>query len=1460
MAVLKSRLRPQQHRRSYLVLKEECTPGHTAARDGCTPKTGQGGGKKPQRPAAASAALRGKQEKRESVIDRLTGTARGVAGRAEKLAEACQAKVGKLFHAMEAPKRAALKAAEQASRDAGLSKQQTELILRSLATAETISTWALWLPAGAVAGAVAGPAGQAVAEKVASMVPVATLSYLGYLKGKQALQRIREAAARVTGSRPGSEKGVADTTAAGGDEQVLLDFVNLCQDGGARADWVIAMVYAALDETGGDLAEAVKVAGQKLPAPSAEKRWITIGGGTCDPESGGHCGGTHVFVDEEGRITRGPAALEGKPVNRLSQYTKPEGKTKPEPKPEKPSGPKNRLKPEKPRPEEPKPVPLAEGRPGPAPYQAPPEPEAGPQPIPLTRPQETPTGRKPETPTGRKPETPTGRRPEDIRGRERPGTEAPSAGGAVAPEAQGPGGTGDGQERPVGDQPAGEITPEGTAGGAGTEPEATPAEAPVKEEPLPASAEEVNRRLDRYEKFFRSKGNHKLADWMGTLREHIKALGGEAALRALGEDMGRGAGEEVQYGGANKEDAIWQNTGDFIEAYLGRNGITPVGIGDVAEAGGGRLLSSITMRGQRAETDPYLSGDFVPAETQYNDKLEEAKDLPGLEASEDIKKIMGRQVTHLTPDVTEEMDKKYGKGQWIIKAFGEEAAAGYGIFFPQRIVQIGQDARNTIWDSGEHLAQYGFEHLRESPTGGFGNALGASENLTREEPPEEADRWTLPKEYQDQVLRAAEKGGFLKNAQDFEGLRQGRNVGGMEHDVYEDPKTGRFVKFTKGGHFGQNKDLPEYLERHALANKLWPELGYKLDGVIKDPQTGEPQAVVSVNKIGGSPPSQDEVQAWFEEHGWQPNGDRAYDDDGNDLGQWNWTDPRTGTQLGDAGAANFRKTPDGKIIPIDVDLIPGKDMRQQLTKEEPSRIMGIKHQGGDQYWFNSEKYGNTIQGDARQWADKAQTAAPNERGAALPDGGRDFMAQPAFKVVGVSEEERAQGVTIKQGSEGRTHVVVRNGKAEWIPHTTWMKGESLPVVFESEDTKGMVQAALDAINKLPEHQRNGQVYAPDIVKTADGFRVIELNASVEYGASGYLGDNPFVMDSYVSHLTNRSPAHVRFIRNLLTKKKRGEKSFRLGDVRKRWARLGVLKSRLHTKTEGGPCEQGQTTASTGCRSDSGGGGKKPAKITPGKPADSESVRAYAASLGADIPAADWPDCAAFLAERGIGLEAAGAGKYKVTNPSDLKLGAEQWLKKRRGQDQSQGAASRSSPSSSTSPSAPTLTSAASSGPVTSARSPSASGPLSRLSTSGSVSTPTAPSPTTSRSFLPTTPARSDRPPPGPPPTTDETERLARALADAVKETDNYATLLDLRRRAGLAPDRFDAALYQLRRENKVNLRLADLGTHRGSAGTPDLINAGYVNGEGGHLTAVSVPEKGLGRAVLKNHLGAGARK
>lgn len=481
----------------------------------------------------------------------------------------------------------------------------------------------------------------------------------------------------------------------------------------------------------------------------------------------------------------------------------------------------------------------------------------------------------------------------------------PEAGGPLEGKAGGPGHPGGGRGGKAGGEPAGDRAARR----------------------VPASRHEVNRRLDRFAKLFRARGNDQLAGWMEQLRSHVNEVGTDAALRELGEEVKEAGGPKAaQYEGG------WDSMGDFAEAYLDRHGITPV-----FQAGSVNpeepLISSLTP----SESDEAAAaaarksaGDFVPADPSWGaDKLQEAQHLPGLESSEDVGAIMGRPVTHLTPDVLAKMDERYGAGKWVVKPYGDEAYAGFGIFFPQRVAQISQDARDTLWASGAELAKYGFGHLRD------------------------------------------------------------------------------------------------------------------------------------------------------------------------DRGQ----------------------------------------------------VVGIKHRGGDEYRFGTPQYEQIIQGDARVWADRAAAAAPNEHAPHLP--GRDmdvggktahvagqYMAQPAFAAVGVSDADRAAGRTIAPG-EGRVHIVTRDGKAEVVPHATWVKGEWLPVVFESDDTRAMARAAVDAINALPESERQGQVYAPDVLRAEGGYKVVEANPSAAGGASGYLGDSPFVIDSYVSHVTGREPMHVRFIRRLLSARAKG---------------------------------------------------------------------------------------------------------------------------------------------------------------------------------------------------------------------------------------------------------------------------------------------------------------------------------
>lgn len=225
-----------------------------------------------------------------------------------------------------------------------------------------------------------------------------------------------------------------------------------------------------------------------------------------------------------------------------------------------------------------------------------------------------------------------------------------------------------------------------------------------------------------------------------------------------------------------------------------------------------------------------------------------------------------------------------------------------------------------------------------------------------------------------------------------------------------------------------------------------------------------------------------------------------------------------------------------------------------LERDEDGKVIGLKHSGGDTYEFGTDKYNNTINGHVRHWGDLAANAADNEHGAALADGGKEYMVQPAFHVVGLSDADRAAGVE-KAATEGGVHIITRDGKAEVVPGATWLKNEyapganhaatRFPVIFKTPETQQMEQAAVDAINKLPESERMGQVYRPDVVKTDQGYRVVEANPmttkvdaenSQEVAGSAMLADDPITIDSYVSHIVGKDPAHVAFLRNLLSKR------------------------------------------------------------------------------------------------------------------------------------------------------------------------------------------------------------------------------------------------------------------------------------------------------------------------------------
>lgn len=495
----------------------------------------------------------------------------------------------------------------------------------------------------------------------------------------------------------------------------------------------------------------------------------------------------------------------------------------------------------------------------------------------------------------------------------------------------------------------------------------------------------INKEMSRYASSFRKAGQKDVADWFKMLKSHINEAGTENALNSLSTIDTSNAvapipsSEKVQYKGTGYFDES-DNSVQFLKNYLDNVGI-------VLQTGATRnpdlkVISSAPIPSTIASAK---EGDVIAKATNVTDKLEESKSLPGLESSEDIHKIVGEQVTQFTPEVLSKLDETYGKGKWIVKSYGDEAYAGFGVFFPQRIASIQQSSKQTLWDTNKKLKKLGYT-LRRSDSGEVSGIADINTNQT------------------------------------------------------------------------YNFDSSEL-------------------NTIKD---------IKVKKLASI-------------------------------------------------AAASAPQENGTILPVTPEQSLRQDYGVLLRKGEDGKVIGITDEDGAEVDINTPEWNKLIvesKGELPQTIGRAVAAADSSQGS-----DSRFMVQPAFEAVGVSEADRARGLTFETSTEGRVHVTTNNGKASVIPYATLAgRKDAFPVVFKNDDIIAMEQAVQEAVDSLPEAERSGQTYAPDVMKTKDGWRVVELNASVEGGQSLWLEENPFVIDAYVSHITGREPSHAQFIRQLLTDK------------------------------------------------------------------------------------------------------------------------------------------------------------------------------------------------------------------------------------------------------------------------------------------------------------------------------------
>lgn len=498
----------------------------------------------------------------------------------------------------------------------------------------------------------------------------------------------------------------------------------------------------------------------------------------------------------------------------------------------------------------------------------------------------------------------------------------------------------------------------------------------------------VNDRLDRYAKVFAAKGNTEAAEFMAEMKEHISSVGTERALEALGEAKAGNAGR-VQYEGAYDELGDTKQEGDFIKAYLQKAGVNLVQQDtemnpDLPHVS---TWSEKNLKEQGRPERTAKAGDYLAKDASFaNDKLQEAKLLHGDDKAEDVSKLMGKQVTNLTPDVTSSLDEKYGKGGWVVKSYGEEAYAGFGVIFSQRAAQVKGDAKAVIADARSQLKDKGYGLVREDKGG---EIIGISKG----------------------------KRAILFGGEEFDHLPKGVQT------------LGKQVRQAAPNEHGMR--MPRSSE-DVLQNDYGMTLRRGKDGV--------------------------------------PNG----------VVDW-----------------------DGREHALDSKFI--------------------------------QKFENQEGGSAGKILHRALERDEDRRNGFNPD--PKFYVEPANKALGVTASDRAAGATWETAREGRVHVITRDGKAEAVPYATMMgRGDSIPVVFHNDDSRAMEKAVQDAVNKLPVAERSGQMYAPDVMKTKDGWKVIELNPAAVGGGSDWLGGNPLVIDAVASHVVGREPMHVKFVRDLLQSK------------------------------------------------------------------------------------------------------------------------------------------------------------------------------------------------------------------------------------------------------------------------------------------------------------------------------------
>lgn len=165
----------------------------------------------------------------------------------------------------------------------------------------------------------------------------------------------------------------------------------------------------------------------------------------------------------------------------------------------------------------------------------------------------------------------------------------------------------------------------------------------------------------------------------------------------------------------------------------------------------------------------------------------------------------------------------------------------------------------------------------------------------------------------------AKKRELLVGADEFRRLTDGRDQlpSGMEHRVLALSEFGRVLKVTMPPHFGHRWDLIHYVNNIIWSNELFDD-DIRIVAVL---DSAEGAAVATTQPyIDGRPPTESEIEQWFQIQGYVSNGPNR------------WKHVELDIEIEDAHTGNLLVMDDGTVAPIDLQVIkPGNSISQAIS-------------------------------------------------------------------------------------------------------------------------------------------------------------------------------------------------------------------------------------------------------------------------------------------------------------------------------------------------------------------------------------------------------------------------------------------------------------------------------------------------------------------------------------------------